>query len=773
MRLKTILPALFFALFTLFSLASCEECCNQCELSVESQVVQLNAMGSPIVLVINSTSQWMIRDRSSWLSVPMLSTSYISTGTLTLPIGAEENDTPTERSGFIVLLGACGNTVTVTVRQAAFGSYTVSYHANAHGDSFDNMPDNQVKQHNVDLQLSDKVPVRSGHTFLNWNTQSDGNGIDYAPEEEYTENEDITLYAQWEPHTYTVTYDVNGGDPDTTPAQQIKLFGIPLTLTNDIPTRFGFTFEGWDTEAEGTGTHYAAGALYTQNAELMLYAQWEAIPPATYTVSFDANGGDPETTPAPQTKTHDITLTLTGDIPSRVGHTFVTWHTDPDGVMGQTYSPLGNYTDNDHITLYAQWEAIPPATYTVTFDANGGDPDTAPAPQTKTHDITLTLTGDIPSRASYSFVGWNTLSDGTGTHYASGDPYTDNDHITLFAQWYSSVPPPIIIKYLPNSGTDPVDNMPNPDEDIKLFDVDYQLSGVELLRDGFVFMRWNTEPDRSGIYYMPLDIYTGNTDLTLYAVWVYRVYYDPNGGNWSTVPAPEQEFDGNTLYLSMDEPTWSGHLFVGWNTKDDGTGTSYLPGDHYTANTSVELYAQWESLPPSSYTVTYYMTGGVSTVPPPQTKNHGVGLNLWTETEIINLVGSIPYRPSYHFAGWNTEPDYSGTTYHYGDSYDVDADLNLYAMWQDETYSIKFNIWYYENAGGGTVTNMPFDNPQLKPLGMIVNIADAPSRAGHIFLYWSTSPTDDAGSEIYHPGDPFNSERHLMLYAIWRPLEPM
>jgi len=78
---------------------------------------------------------------------------------------------------------------------------------------------------------------------------------------------DITILAP-----FTVSYNANGGSG--APSAQDKRYDITLTLSSTVPTRTGYTFTGWNTAADGTGTAYAAGATYSANADVTLYAQW-------------------------------------------------------------------------------------------------------------------------------------------------------------------------------------------------------------------------------------------------------------------------------------------------------------------------------------------------------------------------------------------------------------------------------------------------------------------------------------------------------------------
>jgi len=197
-----------------------------------------------------------------------------------------------------------------------------------------------------------------------------------------------------------------------------------LKLNCPVPTRIGYTFVSWNTAPNGSGTSYASGANYAGNVNTTLYAQWKVN---TYTVKYDANGG---TGAKPdQIKTHNVPLNLNGVSPTRVGHTFANWNTAANG-SGKSYAFGANYTDNASVTLYAQWKAN---TYTVKYDANGGTG--APPSQTKTHDVTLTLSNAKPTRASYTLANWNTAANGGGKSYAPGTGYIDNASITLYAQW--------------------------------------------------------------------------------------------------------------------------------------------------------------------------------------------------------------------------------------------------------------------------------------------------------------------------------------------------
>lgn len=145
---------------------------------------------------------------------------------------------------------------------------------NANGGS--GQPGNQDKWYGESLYLSSTKPTRTGYTFKNWNTASNGSGTSYNSGSQYGSDPGgtVTLYAQWTPITYPVTYNGNGSNATSVPNSQTKTYGQNLTLSSQTPIRADYVFNGWNTKADGTGTNYAAGATYTGNAALTLYAKW-------------------------------------------------------------------------------------------------------------------------------------------------------------------------------------------------------------------------------------------------------------------------------------------------------------------------------------------------------------------------------------------------------------------------------------------------------------------------------------------------------------------
>ena len=159
-------------------------------------------------------------------------------------------------------------TINLSVSVPAWTSYTVKYNANGGSGA----PSSQTKWKDQTLTLSSTKPTRTGYSFQGWATSA-SSSVAYAAGASYTANAAVTLYAVWKANTYAVNYNANGGTG--APGNQTKTYGQTLTLSSTKPSRTNYNFKGWGTSASATTVSYAAGASYTANAEITLYAVWE------------------------------------------------------------------------------------------------------------------------------------------------------------------------------------------------------------------------------------------------------------------------------------------------------------------------------------------------------------------------------------------------------------------------------------------------------------------------------------------------------------------
>ena len=256
----------------------------------------------------------------------------------------------------------------------------------------------------------------------------------------------FTLNAQWTPWKHTVTYNANAGNDASVkgiPASQSKTANVDITLSSDVPTRNGYTFLGWNTQADGNGTAYAAGATYTHDQDggtVTLYAKWT---PWKHVLHYNKNVPTSSTSqtvsnmPVDQTKTFGQLMTISNLVPTRKGYTFAGWYTQSNGT-GTKYDPGSNYAADQNggtVNLYAKWT---PWVHTVHYDANGGDQNSVPNDQKKTYGQSMNVATKVPTRNEYKFLGWTTGKDGSGTFYNPGDAYYHDQNgqtVTLYAKW--------------------------------------------------------------------------------------------------------------------------------------------------------------------------------------------------------------------------------------------------------------------------------------------------------------------------------------------------
>ena len=172
-------------------------------------------------------------------------------------------------------------------------SYTISYNANGGSGS---MTSDTVSIGDT-VTIKNNTFTKTGYTFTGWTTKSDGTDDGYGwtgwsgtwnyDNGQYgINNNKLVLYARWTSNKYTISYNANGGS--NAPSNQSKIENKSISLSSSKPTKTGYTFVNWNTKKDGSGTSYSAGATYSNNANVTLYAQWRIN--KVY-IKLDANGG--------------------------------------------------------------------------------------------------------------------------------------------------------------------------------------------------------------------------------------------------------------------------------------------------------------------------------------------------------------------------------------------------------------------------------------------------------------------------------------------------
>ena len=331
-------------------------------------------------------------------------------------------------------------------RQIIFSAaYTLAFDSNGGGGV---MPD-QTKNYGEALTLNPNEYTKTGYTFSGWKELK--SGAVYPDKATLTEDftvidgETVPLYAQWRANNYSVRFDGNTADGGSM-GDQAMTYDEAASLTTNSYTKTGYTFTGWNTQADGKGTAYGDGQnvvnLTTTDGEVVkLYAQWRAN---KYSVRFDGNTADGGSM-GDQAMTYDQAASLTTNGYTKTGYTFTGWNTQADG-EGTAYGDGQNVvnlttTDGEVVKLYAQWRAN---SYSVRFDGNTADGGSM-GDQAMTYDEAADLELNSYTKTGYTYKGWNTQPDGSGTAYTDGEEVSnlttaDGETVLLYAQWRLRTP---------------------------------------------------------------------------------------------------------------------------------------------------------------------------------------------------------------------------------------------------------------------------------------------------------------------------------------------
>lgn len=256
--------------------------------------------------------------------------------------------------------------VTVTTPSNAT-CYYVTYNGNGATGGF--MADETAHGSGDNVAILENTYTRTGYTFTGWKTEPSG-GTSYEPEGTITAiSSDITLYAQWAAGTlYSVTYNGNGATSGSVPVDASSPYasGANVTVLGNTGTLAlaNYTFDGWATVNDGTGTSYTAdGTISGIAADVELFAKWKQ----TVTLNTGSQGSGEDKTPYIYINgaalngfsAHSAAgYTLNGYYSAASGGTKVL---EADGSFAATdvanYVTGGKWSRSDATTLYAQWRA--------------------------------------------------------------------------------------------------------------------------------------------------------------------------------------------------------------------------------------------------------------------------------------------------------------------------------------------------------------------------------------------------------------------------------
>ena len=528
-----------------------------------------------------------------------------------------------------------------------------------------------------DITFGETIPVpaeptKGGFNFLGWTPNVGGL---------FDKEEDAYYYATWEEKVGNVRYMLNDGTDEI-----VEVYDIPYNFDLEIPadpTREGYTFLGWNTDASATTALAIEGTKMPEIAkdgdEIVYYAVWQIN---KYKVTFDSNGGSEVAE-----KTQDYNSEVTApDAPTRKGYKFLGW-TDADGdAVAFPFSMPAN-----DVALTASWKQ---EEYTIRYADTG---DTAIADKIVVMGQKIEIpTGLTKNGQGLYFTGWDETPP---TDIA--DMGEDGQVFIYTAQWSAES---YTIIYKDTGDTSYENKVVKMGDTITVPDV--------LTKDGqgLYFTSWDeTPPTAIG------DMGDNGEEFTYTAQWDKESYVLSFAETGDTVMDNIDVTYGDTIEAVAD-PEWAGHVFTGWvvtpptaigDLGDNGEVITYTA--QWTLETYIFHFTNTGDNAVADATVTF---GDTFTAPTGLTKT------------------------GYTHIGWDPAVPTQIT-----DLGKDKAEFTFAAQWSADPIEVTFNANGGKFAGGATTATetSTFEDSAIK-------LPAAPEKAGYAFVGWSTDPDAETGS---------------------------
>ncbi|MCL2421035.1 MAG: InlB B-repeat-containing protein [Defluviitaleaceae bacterium] len=388
----------------------------------------------------------------------------------------------------------------------------------------------------------------------------------------------------------------------------------------------------------------------------------------------------------------------------------------------------------------------------------------------------VSIDSTFVTRPGYSFHGWNTAADGSGINFLGNTPV--NQDMTLYAMWGTPITFVNNHEYFdPNATNQSISrtvilgssfnrhnqhaNMPPPASVAGPAEVARRntlqmpdfTNWPELATSARAMIGWNSAPDGSGDWFSSATVINETPQVNVfYAVWATGVAFDPGVAPVDSI-LPENRTrvianftSNNTIAQSAGgmppAPYWPGHNFRGWNRSPDGTGLEYGPNTPITSPT--RLYAQW------SANITFNHDDGT----PPQTIIVYVGNS---PDDHGNFPANPDRGPNWYFAGWNTEPDGTGTTI--TSASEIFLALDVYSQW---TTYITFDLGIGNITGDTSAVAV-----SANQIGIIAgNIPPNPTHLNRTFSHWAWTNPQTGATYKFDPTQPL-PDGNITVIAVF------
>ena len=602
-------------------------------------------------------------------------------------------------------------------------NYQIAFNANGGSGSMSN----QSFGYGESKALTANSFTRTGYSFSGWKTSGDTAYADKAAVSNLTETDGavITLYAQWSPISYSISYTLNGGSisgQKTSYTIETDAFTLPT------PTRTGYSFTGW-TGTELSSATKSVSVAKGSTGNRTYTANWSAD---SYSITYSLDGGSISGQPTSYTIE---TATFTLPTPSKSGYSFAGWTGTGLSSATKSVSVAKGSTGNRSYT--ATWTANG---YTVSFNYNKPTTDgTVGNSGTTSKSVTFNAaygTLPAPTLNGYSFAGWYTTASG-GSKVTDTTKYTTAGNSTLYAHWNLTT---YSISYTLNGGS--LSGQPT------IYNVNTATFTLPTpTRNGYSFTGWTGSNGTTAQTSVSIaKNSTGNKSYT--ANWTpvnYSITYNLDGGSISGQPT---SYNIETATFTLPTPSKSGYSFAGWT----GTGLS-------SATKSVSVAKG--STGNRTYTATWTANGYTVSFNYNKPTTDGSIANGSTASKSVTFNAAYGTLPTptlngYSFGGWYTSAS-GGSRITDTTKYTTAGNSTLYAHWNLTTYSISYTL------NGGSISG--------QPTSYNVNTATftlpTPTRNGYNFSGWTGSNGTTAQKSVSIAK---NSTGNKSYTANWTPV---
>lgn len=667
-----------------------------------------------------------------------------------------------------------------------------------------------------------RTVTKPGYVFAGWYDNEACQGAAY----QFTTMPDhnLVLYAKWEKQQYTVSFDENYKGAPVTQQSGIGYLD-PVSQPAD-PTREGYDFAGWYTNAEGQGSRYNFDRPVASS--FTLYAKWTPQTSASYTVKYLKEDGN-EAFPSKHVDNVKVESTVTEVavidnsvklVPDAVSKSTVIQPGENEIVF--TYKPFVylaykvQYLDKETGQPVAQEKVISNCEKAKVTENYVHVPGYVPDAYQKSQVLSLEETPAAIQNNVITFTYTkNALASYKVEHYVQNAAETmgyDRVYASEAIQAAAGTPVSADLTktyegHTLNTTRGTLSGAVNSDNTLVLrlyydwnyYGVTYNANGGSgsmtdpaTYRHGtaasakdnaftapqhMYFTGWNTKADGQGTAYAAGDSIPMTGPVVLYAMWaneqpvdiIYHV-------NFSGATEADYTDPNGPYYLSDLESAPVSALanmftsapqnmkFVGWNTEANGSGKSYSPNSTIAVTGETHLYAQW--ILKNQYNIVYYGNGGSTDAGQSELNSAAV-----YEGNDLAVADNTFVNPGYSFAGWNTSPTGDGTVYAVNQNVSMNSTLQLYAQW---TYDASQHAQlYYNGNGSDDDTKAPVDNTDYLK-GAVVNVQGKGelARTEATFLGWSTTQhalitTQAEEDAVVFAGATMQLNETTTLYAVW------